>query len=38
MGRNLRTVHHALLPSKESTEDALPTTGYSIGTNAYARN
>ena len=38
MGRKLRTVHHALLPIKESTEDASLTTGYSIGTNVYARD
>ena len=38
MGRKLRTVHHALLPIKESTEDVSPTTGYSIGKNVYARD
>ena len=38
MGRKLRTVHHALLPIKESTEGASTTTGYSIGTNVYARD
>ena len=36
--RKLRTVHHALLPIKESTEGAFKTTGYSIGTNVYARD
>ena len=38
MGRKLRTVHHALLLIQESTEDVSLTTGYSIGTNVYARD
>ena len=38
MGRKLRSVHHALLPINESTEEASPTTGYSIGTNVYTRD
>ena len=38
MGRKPHTVHHALLPIKGTTEDASPTTGYSISTNVYARD
>ena len=38
MGRKVCTVHHALLPIRESTEDASATTGYSIGTNVCARD
>ena len=38
MGGKLCTVHHALLPIKESTEDGSPNTGYSIGMKVYDRD
>ena len=30
--------YHTLLPIKETTEDVLPTTRYSLGMNVYARS